>query len=108
MNSRPERQVIIHLAGGIAEAIHCGERRKHEVLRFAKLNCNADVDLRRAAAVLTDLRKLTGRRYGEQDLAEQALALLLMHWPAVEVLAAALIENRRIEGERVEQISDPA
>jgi hypothetical protein len=31
-----QRQITIHLAGGIAEAIHRGERRKHEVLRFAE------------------------------------------------------------------------
>jgi hypothetical protein len=57
-----ERQIVIHLAGGIAEAISRGERRKHAVLRFAKLSCNADADLKLAAAVLADLRKLTGRR----------------------------------------------
>jgi hypothetical protein len=45
----------------IAEAISRGERRKHAVLRFAKLSCNADADLKLAAAVLADLRKLTGR-----------------------------------------------
>jgi hypothetical protein len=49
------RQIVVHLAGGIAEAICRGERPG-----FAKLNCNADADL--AAAVLADLRKLTGRR----------------------------------------------
>jgi hypothetical protein len=35
-----ERQVCIHLAGGIAEAIHRGVR--HEVLRFAASNCEMD------------------------------------------------------------------
>jgi hypothetical protein len=64
--SRPDgaanRQIVVHLAGGIAEAISRGERRKHAVLRFAKLSCNADADLKLAAAVLADLRKLTGRR----------------------------------------------
>jgi hypothetical protein len=56
-----ERQIVVHLAGGIAETISRGERRKHAVLRFAKLSCNADADLKLAAAVLADLRKLTGR-----------------------------------------------
>jgi predicted ATPase len=37
-----EAQVTIHLSGGIAEAIHRGERRRHEVLRS-----------RRATATLT-------------------------------------------------------
>jgi hypothetical protein len=38
------------------------------------------------------------------EFAERALALLLAHWKAVEAVAAALIEDRRVEGDRVEQI----
>jgi hypothetical protein len=70
-----EWQVVVELAGGIAEAIHRGERRKQAVLAFAESNCNTDVDLKRAAAVLADLRRLTGRRYDEQRFAERAPAL---------------------------------
>jgi hypothetical protein len=55
----------------------------------------ADADLTRAAAVLTDLRRLTGHRYDEQRLAERALALLLTLWAAVDALAFELIEKRR-------------
>jgi hypothetical protein len=29
---------------------------------------------------------------------------MMANWPAVEALASALIENRRIEGKRVERI----
>jgi hypothetical protein len=76
------------------------------VLRFATLNCSIEADLGQAAAVLADLRRLTGRHYDEQHFAERALALLPAHWPAVEALASALVEDRRIEGERVEQIID--
>jgi hypothetical protein len=99
-----EWQVVVELAGGIAEAIHRGERRKQAVLAFAESNCNTDVDLKRAAAVLADLRRLTGRRYDEQRFAGRALALLLTHWAAVDALAFELIEKRRVEGERVEAI----
>jgi len=99
-----EAQVSIHLAGGIAEAIHRGERRRHEVLRFATRHCNADADLRLAAAVQADLRRL--RRYDEQHLVDRTLAVLLAHWPAVEAVASALIENGRIEGKQVEHIID--
>ena len=99
-----EAQVSIHLAGGIAEAIHRGERRRREVLAFAKLYCHADADLTLAAGVVADLRRL--RRYDEQRLVDRTLAVLLAHWPAVEALASALIENRRIEGDHVEQIID--
>lgn len=93
-----ERQVFVHLAGGIAEAIHRGERRKHEALRFATRHCGTDVDLRRAAAVLADLRRLIGHCYDEQRFAERALTLLPEHWPAVEAMASALIKDRFIEG----------
>jgi hypothetical protein len=39
-----ERQIIIHFAGGVAEAIPRGERRRGEVLQYAKANCSADAD----------------------------------------------------------------
>jgi hypothetical protein len=32
-----EAQITIHLCGGLAESVHRGERRRHEVLRFAKV-----------------------------------------------------------------------
>lgn len=73
---------------------------------FAKSYCSIDADLTRAAAVLGDLFRLTGVRYDAQRFAERALAVVLAHWPAVEALASALIEDRRIEGERVERIID--
>jgi hypothetical protein len=101
-----EAQVSIHLAGGIAEAIHRGERRRHEVLRFATRHCKADADLRLAAVVQADLRRL--RRYDEQHLVDRTLAVLLAHWPAVEAVAEALIEHRRIEGDEVERIISAA
>ena len=44
-----ELQSAIHLAGGLAEAIHRGERRKEEILQFATRHCGTDVDLQRAA-----------------------------------------------------------
>ena len=98
-----EAQVIVELAGGIAEAIHRGERRKQEVLAFATRQCSIDVDLQRAADVLGDLRRLTGYRLDAQHFADRTLTMLEAHWPAV---ATALIEDRRIEGERVERIID--
>jgi hypothetical protein len=92
-----ERQIIIHYAGGVSESIYRGESRRHAVLAFAKENCAADVDLQRAAAVIADLNKLTGRHFGEQHFAERTLATMLTHWKAVTALASALVEKRRIE-----------
>jgi len=45
-----ESQVVIELAGGIAEAAFRGERRPHEVLPFATRHCNIGTDSRQAAA----------------------------------------------------------
>ena len=72
-----ERQVVIELAGGVAEAIYRSERRKEEVLRFAIRHCCIGTDLKRARAVLGDLRRLTGVRFDAQPFAERARALLL-------------------------------
>ena len=60
----------------------------------------------RAAAVLRELRRLTGVRHDAQPFAERALGLMLANWCAVEALATELIEDRRIEGARVERIID--
>lgn len=103
-----QRQITIHLSGGIAEAIHRGERRPSEVLRFATLNCDVDDDLKKERTLLIELRRLTGVDHTEQRCAERALALLLENWGAVEALASALIQDRRIEGKRVERIIDAA
>jgi hypothetical protein len=54
--------------------------------------------------VLDDLNSLAGRKYDEQVFAERTRTLLAIFWPAVEAVAAALIEHGRVEGERVEQI----
>jgi hypothetical protein len=99
-----ERQVVIHLSGGIAEAIHRGERRKSEVLAFALRHCCIDADLRLAADVLSELRRLTGYRFEARDFVGRTLTMLLEHRPAVEALAEALIEDGRIEGQDVERI----
>ena len=60
-----EAQVIIHLAGGIAEAIHRGVR--HELLRFAEAYCEVDADMEQARAVLGDLFRVTAYRFEARD-----------------------------------------
>ena len=103
-----EKQVCIHLAGGISEAVHLGIRNRHEVLRFAETHCGIDDDLVKASDVLRELFRLTGRHHDERHFAEPTLAMLLKNWPAVEALATVLVANRRIEGEVVELIIDHA
>ena len=101
-----ERQITISLSGGCAEAIARGERRKSEVLRFATNHCSVDDDLTKARIVLADLFRLTGIHRHPEHFVERTMVLLEEHWPAVEALASALIEHRRIEGDRIERIID--
>ena len=101
-----EAQIVIHLAGGVAEAIYRGERRESEVLAFAEETCRMDTDMEQARDVGCDLWRVTCRRYDAQPFAEKALALLVTHWSAVEALASALVEEGCIEGARIERIID--
>ena len=48
---------MIYLAGGVAEAIHLGERRQREIFSFLYKNCGIASDLEDAAPVLRDLRE---------------------------------------------------
>jgi hypothetical protein len=102
-----EWQIMIDLAGGIAEAISRGERRKKKVFWFAVFNCGCRDDLKTAAAVVADLRKLTGRQHGERRFGERVFALLLAYWAAVDALASALVDAERIEGDQIEKIVEP-
>ena len=70
-------QIVATLAGGIAEAVHRGERRKRHVMWFALCNCGSKDDFISVDAILADLRKLTGHHYGPQRFAERTLVLLL-------------------------------
>ena len=99
-----EWQLVISMSGGIAEAIHRGERRRRVVFQFARLNCGAHHDLADAEKVLADLRALPGRRYGQERYTQRALKLMLAHWPAVEAIAAVLIRDLRIEGSTIEEL----
>lgn len=40
-----ESQVVIELAGGIAEACHRGERRRRAILAFAESHCAIDAKI---------------------------------------------------------------
>src|SRR4029077_11474929 len=96
-------EIVSLMAGGVAEAIHRGERRQCEVMWFALFNCGTDGDLDDAEATLADLNRLTGRRYGLQRFAVRALKLLLANWDAVETIAAVLIRDQFIGGAEIEQ-----
>ena len=94
-----EAQVCVEISGGIAEAIFLG------TCEAWRSHCS-DADLERAADVCRELRRLTGYAFRAEDFADRTLTMLLANWPAVEAVAEALVEDRRIEGEDVEAIID--
>jgi hypothetical protein len=95
-------QITIDMAGGIAEAIHRGERNRRNMMWFALFNCGTEGDFVNAEAILAELCRLPPyRRHGLRRYAERACDLLRANWGAVETIAAALIEHDRIEGDRV-------
>lgn len=96
-------QIIIYMAGGVAEAIHRGEWLQQYIFWFA-MQCGAGGDREAAEAIIADLRKLTGRRHGLERFAIRARKLLLANWPAVEAIAAVLIRDRRIDGAEIEAL----
>jgi hypothetical protein len=93
-----EAQVVIHVAGGVAESIHRGDDL------FDHDHCDNDLDA--AAAMLRELFRATGVHYDPQCFSDRAFELLTTHWGAVEALASALIVERRVGGARVSQIID--
>jgi hypothetical protein len=76
-----ERQVIIELAGGVAESIY-RDVPLHE--------CNCDTDRKKVAAVLGDLYFLTGVQHTEPPFIERTRALLQDNWYIVQRMAKAL------------------
>jgi hypothetical protein len=95
-----ERQILVELSGGIAESIYRGEAQMTVATRRAM-----DADLGKALALLDgDLYRLTGHRAALTPFIDRTRALLTEHWDAVDALASALVEHRRIEGDEVEAI----
>ena len=98
-----ERQVVIHLSGGICEAMSRGAPPS-EILAFAETHCEMDADLEKAEPVLKDLWRITLYRFEARDSVGRTLEMLEANWRAVDALAEALIERGRVEGEDVVEI----
>lgn len=87
-----ERQVVIELAGGVAESMY----------RDAPIrDCCAEIDRKKAATVLADLYFLTNVRHTEEPYVERTRQLVQRHWYIVKRLATALAEEEFIDGNRV-------
>jgi hypothetical protein len=94
-----EWQIRRDLAGGMAEIVSAGERRKTE-LEYAWLHVHAlgmEADYQSAERCLEDLRQLKRRRYGLRRFEMETANLVLRAWPAIEALARALVEAGTLE-----------
>src|SRR3981081_1958795 len=94
-----ELQIVIDLAGPIAEAVARGERRKKYAGTFALFYCGSSEDFSHAGKVIDDLCALTKRRQALRRFEQRALAVVLAHWPAGSMLAAALVAGGRLAEE---------
>jgi hypothetical protein len=97
LDAMREAQALVHLSGGIGEAIYRGEQRRDHVLRFAERYCGCDTDLARARTLMRD------HGLDEQHHVDRTLTLLLRHWPAVKLVASGLVRNRYVEGAQLER-----
>ena len=90
-----EAQVCIHLAGGIAEAIHQGVRGGREALWFAEVHCGVGTDLTKVEAVL---RRYKTHYELRQSSAEEVSYLVTapfdMHTDRVSNALSALADGK--------------
>jgi hypothetical protein len=102
-----EWEIVINIAGGISEAIHCGESSQKAALWRAMISGSAFLDFVEIDRVLADLHELTGRRIERPAVyrryAARAMKLLKANWNAVEAIVAVLIRDGRIDGAAIEQ-----
>ena len=73
-----EWQIVIDLAGPIAEAVARGERRKKYAGTFALFYCGSSEDFSHAGKVIADLCALTKRRQALRRFEQRALAVVLV------------------------------
>ncbi len=96
-----EWQIRRDLAGGMAEIVSAGERRKTE-LEYAWLYVHVlgmEADYQSAERCLEDLRQLKRRHYGLRRFEMETANLVLRAWPAIEALARALVDAGTLEFE---------
>jgi hypothetical protein len=101
---RMEWQIVVDLAGPIAEAVRRGERRKKHIGAFALFDCSSRDNYSHAGKILADVCTLTNRRHALQRFEQRTLGLVLAHWRAIETLAIRLIDAGRLDGDQAEQI----
>lgn len=102
--SAMECQIVVDLAGGMAEAIYRGSKQPGEAFWFAVFSCGMDSDLRNAETVFADLCKVTRRYRGVDSFSVRTMKLLLKRWRSVEALANALLVDEHIWGYDAEKI----
>jgi threonine/homoserine efflux transporter RhtA len=99
--------IVINLAGPMAEAAILDDRTKSNMLWTALLYCGAKADLERAETVLAHYRAATKRQYGLTRFGHRTRELVLSAWPAIEALAHALLKFEVIKYDQAAAIALP-
>jgi hypothetical protein len=99
--------IVISLAGPFAEAVIVGDWTKTHMSWTAYFYCGGRDDLAHAETVLDQYRVATKRRCGLTRFEHRTRELVLSAWPAIEVLAAALLEAEVMEYDEVAAIVLP-
>jgi hypothetical protein len=107
--ARIEWQIRRDLAGGMAELVSAGERRKKN-LEYVWLHAHLlgmEMDYQSAERCLEDLRQLKPGRYGLRRFEMETGNLVLRAWSAIEALARALVEAGTLEFKEAYDIIAP-
>jgi hypothetical protein len=101
IKKRMEWDIIVNLAGPFGEAAARGDRTKTHMRYTALFFCGGNADYRRAEDVLKDYKWATGERIGLRRFEDRARELILMEWPTIEALSAALLKSDVLSYEQV-------
>ena len=100
-----EWEIILRLAGPIAEAIMCGVTRSETCL-FALAEEGGGPDFEMPKAVLDDYRLATKRKYELTRFVYRTPKNVVSAWVAIEALACALLESEVLAYEQAYPIID--
>jgi hypothetical protein len=106
--SELEWDLVATMAGSIAEALYCWYRGADAIEEFARHSGGGGLDFRRVDFLMGCLCEMSKRRRVLKPYVKRTIAFLEAHWAEVEALARALIEEKKIEGDRIAEIVDAA
>jgi hypothetical protein len=103
-----EWDLVATMAGSLAEALYCCYRGVDTIEDFARNKGGGGIDFKRVDLLMADLCAMTKRRRVLKPYVKRTIAFLEAHWDEVEALARVLLEEKKIEGDRIAEIVDAA